>query len=529
MNILRIVMFTMLIVALGSTTSAQDPAGILDLNFNGTGKVIYDKDQFDVYQDVQIQPDGKIVAVGTSMSQTYQPYIEVTRFLENGAFDTSFGTDGHFNYSGNLETGAYKVIIKDDGKILVGGYSTNYAEWGMLLLQLNENGTLDQSFGNFGVDYLDLGPGEDVISAMVLQDNGKILIAGYSQDSEYRNAPVIARLSETGILDSSFGSDGIATIPVIETDNEFSAICIQSDGKILAAGHISNGSSWFSLLISRFDPDGVLDTVYGADGIVNMNLNSVDDEFFDMKLTEKDEAILSGFTVTQSDFYYHLLVMKFDTSGAVDLSFGNLGKVILGEVPYTFGDAMMLQTDGKILVAGCTGQLQPDNNDWALWRLNTDGSLDNSFGNNGLTTTEFFGNADEALGLALYENKIIVAGKIRNATNYLDFAVARYTNDTEYNVSLPEVKENLAFGVTPNPVRCSGILSLNYNLNQPEEMTLELISTAGTPVMISKLGKQAAGNHSFQLKLPPIPAAEYFLILKGSIFTSKTLKLIVAE
>jgi uncharacterized delta-60 repeat protein len=212
------------------------------------------------------------------------------------------------------------------GKILLGGYSTNYTNWGMLLLQLDENGTLDPSFGNFGVAYLEMGPGKDIISAMQIQDDGKILIAGYSQNNDYRNVPVVVRLSETGILDTSFGYQGMATIPVTETDNEFSAICIQSDGKIIAAGHISNGLSWFSLLIARFDQDGNLDSGYGTDGIVNMNLDNVDDEFFDMKLTEKDEAILSGFTVTQSDLFYHLLVMKFDTAGQVCIVLWRFGQ-----------------------------------------------------------------------------------------------------------------------------------------------------------------------------------------------------------
>jgi PKD repeat protein len=105
---------------------------------------------------------------------------------------------------------------------------------------------------------------------------------------------------------------------------------------------------------------------------------------------------------------------------------------------------MEIQDDGKIIIAGCTGGLQPADNDWALWRFNADGSIDNTFGTNGLTTTEFFNGTEEALGLALYENKIIVAGKTRNATDWLDFGVAKYWNGIS------------ALFTTGNTTLCSG-------------------------------------------------------------------------
>jgi hypothetical protein len=123
-------------------------------------------------------------------------------------------------------------------------------------------------------------------------------------------------------------------------DKDFLAIDLESDGKIIAAGHISNGLSWFSLLVARFDEDGILDPGYGTGGVVNMNLNNVDDEFYDLQITDTDESLLTGFTVSQSDFFFHLLLMKFDITGNPVTSFGDNGVVTYGDVPYTFGDAM---------------------------------------------------------------------------------------------------------------------------------------------------------------------------------------------
>ena len=503
-------------------------AGELDLTFNGTGKVIYDYDMFDLYKDVKVQSDGKIIAVGSSMSSTYMSSaIVVSRLLDDGTFDSSFGTNGQFAYSADIFADANKCIIKDDGKILVCGFSTDYTTYNMLVLQLDENGNLDPAFGTNGVAKVNSSTFELNVYAMELQQ-GNILLAGFVIDIDYRNAPVILRLTEAGILDTSFGLNGIATVPVTETDNDFSAIAIQSDGKILAAGHISNGLSWFSLLIARFDQDGNIDPTYATDGVVNLNLNNVDDEFYDVKLLDNDGIVLTGFTVTQPDYLYKLLLMKFDNTGQPVTDFGTNGVVTYGDVPYTFGDAVAIQPGGKILVAGCTGALAPDNNDWALWRFNPDGSLDNTFGSNGSTTTDFFGNADEALGIALYQDKIILAGKTRNAANVLDFAVARYWNDI--NVSVPEIRTTGNISVSPNPVKRNNILNLAYELNQKDALTLELLSLTESSVMLVPMGEQSAGNHMYRLRLPSdLPEGVYYLKLMGLQNTSLNSKLVVID
>jgi uncharacterized delta-60 repeat protein len=503
--------------------------GSLDLTFNGTGKVVYDLNPWDLYNDVKVQTDGKIVAVGSSITAGYaSTMIEVTRYNTDGSFDPSFGTNGHYNYSAYTECNAYKCLIKDDGKILIAGGATNYATYWMLLIQLNPDGTPDLTFGTNGISLFTMGPQENYLYALALQADGKILAAGYSQDDAYNDIPVVLRYSDTGVLDPSFGTNGVATIPVTQIDNAFSAVSVQSDGNIIAAGHISNGMSWFSLLIARFNTNGNLDPTYGTAGIVNLNLNNVDDEFFDMKLTPGDEAILTGFTVSQSDLNYHMLLMKFDYSGQPVNTFGTNGAVVSGgTLPYVVGDAMALQADGKILVTGSSGQLQPANNDWALWRFDADGTADNTFGANGLTTTDFFGNADEALGIALYQDKIIVAGKIRNATDYLDFAVAQYVND--FNVSVPMIASSETFSVSPNPVKRTGTVTLAYSLDKAENISIDLLNVTGSLVLSMSLGKQTAGGHSIQLMLPSnLSGGLYFIKLNGQ-HACQTSKILVSN
>jgi uncharacterized delta-60 repeat protein len=520
---------TLIAILLGFSISISgQPAGTLDLTFNGTGKVIYDKDNMDLYQDVKVQPDGRIVAVGTSYDVMYAGTIEVTRYMPDGTFDPSFGTGGHFNYNPNIETGAYKCLIKDDGKILVAGYTTDYANYWLVLIQLDTSGNPDPAFGNNGVVLTDISSGEELLYALALQPDGKILAAGYAQNADYRNVPVLLRFSDTGVLDTSFGTSGVAEVAVTESDNDFSAVAVQSDGKIVAAGHISNGMSWFSLLIARFDTNGIADPSYGTAGVVNISLNNVDDEFYDMQLTDTDEALLTGFTVTQVDLFYYMLLMKFDINGQPVAGFGTGGVVTAGDVPYSFGDAMALQTDGKILVTGSTGDLAPSNNDWALWRFNKDGSPDTDFGTNGAVTTDFFGNPDEALGIALYEDKIIVAGKTRNADIKLDFAVARYLNDV--GVTVPEASAPFDLALSPNPVRMGGTVNLGYELDQAGTVSVELVSILGNSVVISPAGKQAAGKHTLEFNLPSgISTGVYFIRINGAGSLSRNSKLIITD
>jgi len=522
MNKLTISIIAGMLLTAGSVMA--QPAGSLDLSFNSTGYKVYDKDNVDLYQDVKVLSDGKILTVGTSYTPTWSSGIEITRYLTDGSFDPSFGTGGHFTYSMNIETGVYKCLLRENGKILVSGYTTDYANWWALLIQINEDGTLDNSFGTNGVVTLDLSAGEEMFYALTNNADGGFLAAGYIQNSDFKNAPVVVRFDMNGNQNMNFGTNGIASVPVTESDNDFAAIGLQSDGKIIAAGHISNGLLWFSLLVARFDQDGQLDPTYGTGGIVNQNLGNVDDEFFDLVVTPDDQTILTGFAVSQSDLYYHMLLMKLDNGGWPSISFGLGGFQIVGEVPYTFGDALALQDDGKILVCGSTGQLAPGNNDWAIWRFTDTGFPDPDFGNNGLVTTEFFGNAEEALGIALYANKIVVAGKTRNASNMLDFAVAQYTNDTW--VSVPESALPNGFSLSPNPVLSTGSVTVNGMLSQAQNIEIEIVNIAGQRVLNVPFGQQISGNQTFTIQLNSnIHPGIYSVRIKGndSVISSKNL------
>lgn len=424
-----------LLAIVGHVATAQT-VGALDPTFNTTGVVVNNLGPLELYQDVKVQADGKIVAVGTLYDATYAADIIVARLNEDGSYDNSFGTNGIFNYGLNYETGSYECAIKSDGKILVAGYTTDNGGGGtaMLLLQLNADGTLDNSFGNGGVTYHDIGPREDMAYGLAVQADGKIVLCGSTVDTttiDYNNVPVLVRFNADGSHDAAFGTNGKATVPVTYAENEFAAVRIQPDGKIVAAGHIANGLLWYSALIARFNSDGTLDNTFGTNGVVNKNVNNVDDEFFDLQLTPDNNIVLTGFSVIQGDLDFRLLVMKYDATGTPVASFGTNGQVVWGTESMNVGDALYLQADGKLLIAGGAGQSPPGNLDWGLWRLNADGSPDNGFGLNGRIMLDFNNQADEALGVVQQsDEKIVVVGKSRDTD--VDLAIARFDDKLAY-------------------------------------------------------------------------------------------------
>jgi hypothetical protein len=156
--------------------------------------------------------------------------------------------------------------------------------------------------------------------------------------------------------------------------------------------------------------------------------------------------------------------------------------------------------------------------------------MDETFGTSGITTTDFFGNADEALGLALYNDKIILAGKIRNATNYLDYAIARYTNDTEYHLSALEISVTESSTISPNPLKRNSSFELDLYLKQADAISIELLDVNGKSVLLMPSRNIQERNQSIQLQLPAnVVPGIYTLRINGSVTQTKSIKLVVAD
>lgn len=509
--------------------NAQD-AGTIDMTFGTDGMVLIDNGNLDLYTDVKIQDDQKILAVGITYDAAWVASAQAMRFMPDGSLDMDFANDGVFTYSLNYEANVFGCLIKDDGKILMTGSTTDYNDYRILLIQLNPDGSLDNTFGDNGVVVQKVstleGYFEDHSYDLVMQDN-KILVTGTSTDENYRNSPIVVRFNEDGSLDNTFGSDGVARVSVVETENAFDCITIDNEGRIVAAGHYAVDLLQFGMLVARFTPEGILDNTFGADGLFIQALNA-DAEAFGMGMTPNNDIVVAGFT-TSPDYNYSMLMMQLDSDGALDLNFGENGIVISDMAAYDVASAMIVQEDGKILAAGSTGEGAPGDTEIAVWRYNPEGTPDITFGVDGISKIQLTNGVDDALAMALHSNgNIVIAGKARNESNNFDYFMSRMYNDL--TISINEIENNNDQMISPNPVSIGGLINLNYNLSVAGDVQVEFYNAIGTLVHVLDLGYQEAGLQINNFSTPSsLSQGSYFVRMSSNGELGTISKLIVTQ
>jgi uncharacterized delta-60 repeat protein len=273
-------------------------------------------------------------------------------------------------------------------------------------------GDLDTSFGIGGKVVIDFGPGSNSAAAVVLQLDGKIVAAGTGGSGHF----ALARYNTDGSLDASFGGGGKVTTVVGGIFESANAVALQPDGKIVAAGGSSPDGFCCQVALARYNPDGSLDPSFDGDGKLTTFVGGATTA--NAVAVQGDGKILvAGSFVFGNAF----VVARFNGDGSLDRSFGSGGQVLtLFEGFGTHATSLAIQADGKILVAGAGGA----GNDFILARYNTDGSPDTSFGSLGTIATDF-GGFDGANSVALQsDGKIVAAGGGAER-----FVLARYNAD----------------------------------------------------------------------------------------------------
>ncbi len=309
-------------VVAGWSVFASNKLTLLRLNADGSIDTTFawDGQQYlpsSKAHDVAIQADGKIVAVG----ETGSDFI-VARFDANGAPDVTFSDDGIqvASLSESIDV-ANSVAIQPDGRILIAGRSENsYA-----LLRYATDGTLDSSFAQAGAFTGSFDNNTSLVNEMALQEDGKIVVAGYGWSGSSWDLAV-ARHTASGALDSSFSGDGKLLISLDPTSSleAINAIAIQADGKILLAGNTpgSGGDNLQDAVLIRLNADGSFDTGFGGgDGIVTLNTSARDD-FNSVTIQADGKIIAAGNDQTG---YGNALIARYNADGSPDTAFANGG------------------------------------------------------------------------------------------------------------------------------------------------------------------------------------------------------------
>jgi uncharacterized delta-60 repeat protein len=285
------------IVAAGVTTNGTisdfamaryNPNGSLDASFGTAGKVITDfLGGIDDVGAVLLQTDGKIVVVGAAFAGYTESFnFALARYDTYGNLDPSFGSGGKVSTDfGGAETGL-GAALQQDGKIVVVGVSG----LGFVVARYNIDGSPDSGFGSGGQVVTTFASGEGVAYSVVIQSDHKILAAGYSGFYDF----TLVRYGSSGNLDSSFGSGGIVITDFYGgSDNGF-AVALQTDGKAIVAGSAAPrfGSSDFAL--ARYDTSGNLDPSFGTNGKVTTDFSGSEDQASAIAIQSDGKIVLAG-------------------------------------------------------------------------------------------------------------------------------------------------------------------------------------------------------------------------------------------
>ncbi|MGZ8181862.1 MAG: hypothetical protein ACXWT1_07890 [Methylobacter sp.] len=331
--------------------------------------------------------------------------------------------DGKATTALDSDDRGYAVAIQTNGKILLAGDSLNGINSDFALMRFKPNGSLDTVFSDDGKLTTAVGSSSGA-SSVTVQANGKILVAGSSDIDSSNSDFALVRYNSDGSLDTSFSGDGKVTTTVYSIDHG-NAVTVQADGKILVAG--SSGIVIFDEIadfaVVRYNSDGSLDTSFGGDGKVTTDFG--DNDFGESVIVQTNGKILvAGRSSNASNDDFALV--RYNSDGSLDTSFSGDGKVTTDLGSYDRAKSVTLQTDGKILVAGSSWN--GENFDFALVRYNSDGSLDTSFSGDGKVTTALSLSDDMAKSVTVQANgKILVAGWSDSFTG--DFALVRYNSD----------------------------------------------------------------------------------------------------
>ena len=454
--------------------------GALDATFSSDGRQTTSLGQFLGAHAVAMQPDGKIVAVGSgSETPGTAPNFAVVRYDTDGSLDATFGGDGRqtIDVGGLSNEDAEGVLVQPDGRIVVVGQATTFTLSGCTtcdfgVARINSDGTPDTTFSGDGVLMTDFGASRDVAQDVALEADGDLVVVGWRQvassgDPAYDTA--VAVYNSDGTLDTSFSGDGRQT----GTGVGFNAVSLLPGGAFVAAGRAGGFSGELTLV--SYTADGAPNPSFSDDGFQAVFLPGYDafrsvaalpsgsvvavgiagpqislvqrnaagdpdpafsssDGVLDVPVEGSEDAVavaiqpdgkavLAARTSASDSFD----VLRFNTDGSPDGTFAGDGRQATSLSGFAQAEALAIQPDGKIVVAGASS------GDFALVRYDADGSLDTSFAGDGIQITDITGSHDAARAIALQgDGKIVVAGIAGaglGSPGSSSSAIARYNAD----------------------------------------------------------------------------------------------------
>jgi len=407
---------------------SQSP-GQLDTSFDGDGKAFatFASSQYHNWSRAVAADASRVYVAGSANNgMGTMNILSCIAYNLNGTPDSSFAANGKFMLSWPITTSSTDIEIQPDGKIIFFGRDLNH----LLVVRLNHDGTMDNTWAQDGIAELDITTATDNSSRMALQQDGKLIISGECQTINPQL--FVARFDKDGLLDSSFGTDGIYKFTMPHYSGYLRNLIIQPDDKIIIS--FDEGIQQNNLChLLRLTEDGVPDTTFNTIGYV---LHTGQEGYSAIALAE-DGAIFAARTQNQM-----AVIDRFGSDGQLDTNFSSI-------INFRLFPKDMFLTNGKIVVLGYTGKrpFTPiTTEDYAAVALNIDGSIDTNFGTSGIAWVDMGTEYDTALqGAVQPDGKLLITG---NYGGNGQFAVCRLIGLPELNT---QAFENTIASLYPNP------------------------------------------------------------------------------
>lgn len=363
---------------------------------------------------------------------------------QQGQLNTSFGNSGKlvipFNLISDGVDRAYDIAVQPDGMIVAVGATEKLGGTAFAVVRFGPDGTLDPTFGLGGRMTVAFGfgnPQVDFATAVALHPDGAIYLAGPVTGADGDMEVGVARLDSSGSLDAGFGVGGKAIVPfdLGEIDGDlFWDMALQTDGKVLVAGEVDGLAANVDFGLARLTSSGDPDLTFGSNGlrIVFFDEGGSYGDFARAVAVQPDGKIILVGTVDVGAGTADIGVVRLNSNSTNDSTFGTLGKVLIafdgGGEDVDIGTDVALQKDGKIVVVGAA-EAANSKMDFAIARINSDGTLDSTFDGDGKTTVAYdLGGdwEDRVYAVALNpDGKIVVGGHVDGPNGDRDFGIAR--------------------------------------------------------------------------------------------------------
>lgn len=424
------------VAALG--VAALAAAGDLDSTF-GTGGIVQYAATGYWTVDCAVQPDGKVVVAAYDVSGTTRSW-RIDRRLASGALDTTWGSGGTVTLHAATNGGAPSDVALDgSGLALVAGQTivTVVGKGGRT--SSSSQATVSRLSSSGAVEFTTSiavpGSTASVAKGIAVDGSDRILVAGVASfivRKTSNSATFVARLTPSGALDTSFGSNGITVNDVASGDESVNqeSIGIQSDGRIVVSGthsQVIGNESYRRWDITRYTADGAIDTAFGT----VHGPGTYDSGQGGIVIDGSDRIVAAGARYSSLNVS-DMLVVRFTANGALDTSFGSGGATTIHTTTRSESGYPSIDSSGRIVLLAWQVYVSGSTytSDVVTARLDRYGALDTLYGTGGVTDAVGLGVRDEPRGLALTSgDDVVVVGDSYDSGNAATWFVARYLGD----------------------------------------------------------------------------------------------------